>query len=1087
MRLPSGVTDQYIYFVAVDATDLKTRETGLSSFTVYRSRNGAAAAAMTTPTINETDASNMPGVYELLLDEDTTIDSGDDSQEIVYHITQASMSPVTRVVELYRPKITAGYTLGVGSDGDLLEVNTLTGHTAQTADHTAGIADIPTVSEFNDRSLASDDYTVVSDLGTVQTGDTYALANGATGFAAIDTVVDEILADTGTTGVVIADDAITAGKYDQSTAFPLAQALSATAIGNLEDMYDGTGYADDSAPSTQSQLAQLAVTGAAVNVPAKASPNGFTIVQGTEVNDEDSTQSLDGTRHELTNDGDGDLEAYYKFDLGGDGIPTSVTFTGVFKGGNDNFGIYANVGSSGTPSWAQRGTLVGSNSGSNVTHTFTLFLGDKLTDLEEVWIRVFNESLSGASFDVDQVFVSKSVVNRSIGYSQGAIWVDTVNGVDGSEAYVNGTADKPCATWANVKSLVASLGINDVHVINGSSITLDSTVDNYSFFGDNWTLALGGQSIAGTHVHGAIISGVSTGVGASFEHCEITNDVAIAPSEYKECGFSTAVGHPFVTIAGSGEYVLVRCYSKVAGSGTPYFDFSAATGTMGINNRGWFGGINYVLDTNCTLSHEVVGGGGTTVTPADGNVEIRGLCRAITLALADTDVGNTIQLIANTGPVTITSAGSGDSATINLYGTTSGVTDGSSGGTTVTDSMVSNASINAQADTALSDINLDHLLKTADDDDVTNDSVIAKMAASDGDWSGFSAATDALEALRDRGDAAWITGAGGTPPQLLQSTTIATLATQTSFTLTAGSADDDAYNGAIVVVTNQSTSTQKAVGTVSDYTGASKTVTLSADPGIFTMATDDGIDVIAALGSAASAPTATQIVDEWETQSQADPTGFHVNVIEVGGTTQTANDNGADINTILGDTALIGDGTSGLAKIATDVADILTDTTEIGVAGAGLTSTGGDGSQLTDVPWNADWDVEVQSEVADALDAAIPGTPTLDSINYRIKAIDVLTQAAGDGDLAAILSDTASLNDGTISELGVGVPDAEPTLRDAVMLLYMALRNTTNVKTSYTTDALEVSNSAGTVIAHKDVSDDDSDYSESKMQSGASV
>ncbi|MCP4127337.1 MAG: right-handed parallel beta-helix repeat-containing protein [Gammaproteobacteria bacterium] len=32
----------------------------------------------------------------------------------------------------------------------------------------------------------------VSDLGTVQTGDTYALANGATGFAAIDTVVDTI-------------------------------------------------------------------------------------------------------------------------------------------------------------------------------------------------------------------------------------------------------------------------------------------------------------------------------------------------------------------------------------------------------------------------------------------------------------------------------------------------------------------------------------------------------------------------------------------------------------------------------------------------------------------------------------------------------------------------------------------------------------------------------------------------------------------------------------------------------------------------------------------------------------------------------
>lgn len=114
-RIASGVTDQYIYFVAVDSTDLKTRETGLSSFTVYRSRNGGVAAAFTTPTINETDTTNMPGVYELLLDEDMTIDAGDDTQEMVLHITHAGMAPVTRTFELYRPKITAGETLTTSS------------------------------------------------------------------------------------------------------------------------------------------------------------------------------------------------------------------------------------------------------------------------------------------------------------------------------------------------------------------------------------------------------------------------------------------------------------------------------------------------------------------------------------------------------------------------------------------------------------------------------------------------------------------------------------------------------------------------------------------------------------------------------------------------------------------------------------------------------------------------------------------------------------------------------------------------------------------------------------------------------------
>jgi hypothetical protein len=115
MRIATGVTDQYIYFKAVDITDRVTPELGLSGFTVQRSRNGAAEVAYTTPTTVEIDGTNMPGIYALLLDEDMTIDSGDETQEVCIHITHASMDPVTRVFELYRPKITAGETLTVSS------------------------------------------------------------------------------------------------------------------------------------------------------------------------------------------------------------------------------------------------------------------------------------------------------------------------------------------------------------------------------------------------------------------------------------------------------------------------------------------------------------------------------------------------------------------------------------------------------------------------------------------------------------------------------------------------------------------------------------------------------------------------------------------------------------------------------------------------------------------------------------------------------------------------------------------------------------------------------------------------------------
>lgn len=163
MRFASGVVDQYKYFVAVDATDLKTRETGLASFTVVRSRNGAADATFTTPTIVEIDAATMPGVYALLLDEDMTIDAGDETQAMAFHITHAGMDPVTFEIELYRPKITAGNTLGVEADGDLTKVNTLDGHTAQTGDSFARLG-APAGA-----SVSADVAAVKSDSGAIKT------------------------------------------------------------------------------------------------------------------------------------------------------------------------------------------------------------------------------------------------------------------------------------------------------------------------------------------------------------------------------------------------------------------------------------------------------------------------------------------------------------------------------------------------------------------------------------------------------------------------------------------------------------------------------------------------------------------------------------------------------------------------------------------------------------------------------------------------------------------------------------------------------------------------------------------------------
>src|SRR5690606_32480810 len=102
--------------------------------------------------------------------------------------------------------------------------------------------------------------------------------------------------------------------------------------------------------------------------------------------------------------------------------------------------------------------------------------------------------------------------------------------------------------------------------------------------------------------------------------------------------------------------------------------------------------------------------------------------------------------------------------------------------------------INATVDTALTDIKLDHLVAVADADDVVDNSIIAKLAAKGAgtaDWSTFNNTVDSLQAIRDRGDAAWLTGAA--------SSATATYTT-TSWTRTVG--DNDGGVAADTVTVN---------------------------------------------------------------------------------------------------------------------------------------------------------------------------------------------------------------------------------------------------------------------------------------------
>lgn len=167
-----------------------------------------------------------------------------------------------------------------------------------------------------------------------------------------------------------------------------------------------------------------------------------------------------------------------------------------------------------------------------------------------------------------------------------------------------------------------------------------------------------------------------------------------------------------------------------------------------------------------------------------------------------------------------------------------------------------------------------------------------------------------------------------TSPDVLVATTIATLATQTSFTLTAGSADNDAYNNCAVIFVDASTSTQKAISFVLDYVGSTKTVTLDAAP-IFTIATTDNVYIMAA-GATAAADSKLTRINSKSTQIYSDTAIIYSDTtIATSKTTQIYSDTAiasSKVVQIYSDSTIIYSDTT---RIHSDTTHIDSDTTHI--------------------------------------------------------------------------------------------------------------------------------------------------------------
>ena len=160
-------------------------------------------------------------------------------------------------------------------------------------------------------------------------------------------------------------------------------------------------------------------------------------------------------------------------------------------------------------------------------------------------------------------------------------------------------------------------------------------------------------------------------------------------------------------------------------------------------------------------------------------------------------------------------------------------------------STLTQAQVNSQVDTALSDINLDHLMKTAVGNnadmttEVTDGTVLSNVMSATSDTSTYVVADDSLEGISGA-------AGGATNPNMLLSTTVSGApASQTQFVLAAGSDDNDAYKSVIIVLYDVDNNNYPSVRTVMDYIGSSKTVVIDAAPD-FTLADTDAVKIFIA-------------------------------------------------------------------------------------------------------------------------------------------------------------------------------------------------------------------------------------------------
>ena len=212
---------------------------------------------------------------------------------------------------------------------------------------------------------------------------------------------------------------------------------------------------------------------------------------------------------------------------------------------------------------------------------------------------------------------AQRIANENLVYSSflGAVWVDIINGYDtvGSETEPNGNRERPLKNLQLATQVANERGFDSIQFIGNAVFDIGDNVSNFRLIGQSELKSLfiiqpgadtNGCIIENARIQGTL-DGATTVLGCTIDGIHYFNGTM------KYCGVTANT----VYLAGSTQADIIKCYSLVAGYGTPTFDLGGTGQSLLV--RAWEGGLKLVNKT---------GADGCSIDFGSGQLKIDSTC-----------------------------------------------------------------------------------------------------------------------------------------------------------------------------------------------------------------------------------------------------------------------------------------------------------------------------------------------------------------------------------------------------------------------------------------------------------------------------